>query len=68
LGRILRAIEAKGLLDPQTGLLTPAAFERDFAGAVSQTLGEGGGLAVARFAFDPEQPRVQSTAHGSSAA
>jgi hypothetical protein len=59
LGRTLRAIEAKGLLDPQTGLLTPAAFERDFAGAVSQTLAEGGGLAVARFAFDPEQPRVQ---------
>lgn len=59
LGRSLRAIEAKGLLDPQTGLLTPAAFESDFAGAVSQTLAEGGGLAVARFAFDPEQPRAQ---------
>jgi len=59
LGRSLRAIEAKGLLDPQTGLLTPAAFERDFASAVSQTLAEGGGLAVARFAFDPEHPRAQ---------
>ena len=59
LGRTLRSIEAKGLLDPQTGLLTPAAFERDFAGAVSQTLAEGGGLAVARFAFDPEHPRAQ---------
>jgi hypothetical protein len=59
LGRSLRAIEAKGLLDPQTGLLTPAAFERDFASAVGQTLAEGGGLAVARFAFDPAQPRAQ---------
>jgi hypothetical protein len=59
LSRTLRAIEAKGLLDPQTGLLTPAAFERDFASAVSQTLAEGGGLSVARFAFDPEQPRAQ---------
>jgi hypothetical protein len=59
LGRTLRAIEANGLLDPQTGLLTPAAFERDFASAVSQTLGNGGGLSVARFAFDPEQPRAQ---------
>jgi hypothetical protein len=59
LGRSLRAIEAKGLLDPQTGLLTPAAFERDFASAVGQTLADGGGLAVARFAFDPEQPRAQ---------
>jgi GGDEF domain-containing protein len=47
------------LLDPQTGLLTPAAFERDFDSAVSQTLAEGGGLSVARFAFDPEQPRAQ---------
>jgi hypothetical protein len=59
LGRTLRAIEAKGLLDPQTGLLTPAAFERDFVSAVGQTLAEGGGLSVARFAFDPEQPRAQ---------
>jgi hypothetical protein len=59
LGRSLRAIEAKGLLDPQTGLLTPVAFERDFASAVSQTLAEGGGLSVARFAFDPEQSRAQ---------
>ena len=59
LGRTLRAIEAKGLLDPKTGLLTSSAFERDFAGAVSQTLAEGGGLSVARFAFDPEQPRAQ---------
>jgi hypothetical protein len=59
LGRTLRAIEAKGLLDPQTGSLTPAAFERDFDSAVSQTLAEGGGLSVARFAFDPEQPRAQ---------
>lgn len=59
LGRSLRAIEAKGLLDPQTGLLTPAAFERDFASAVGQTLAGGGGLSVARFAFDPGQPRAQ---------
>jgi hypothetical protein len=59
LGRNLRAIEAKGLLDPQTGLLTPAAFERDFTSAVSQALAGGGGLSVARFAFDPEHPRAQ---------
>jgi hypothetical protein len=59
LSRTLRAIDARGLLDPQTGLLTPAAFERDFAGAVSRTLAEGGGLSIARFAFDPEYPRAQ---------
>jgi hypothetical protein len=59
LGRTLRAIEAKGLLDPQTGLLTPAAFERDFASAVGQALAGSGGLSVARFAFDPKYPRAQ---------
>jgi PleD family two-component response regulator len=59
LGRTLRAIEAKGLLDPQTGLLTPGVFERDLASAVSQTLAHGGGLSVARFAFDPQYVRAQ---------
>jgi hypothetical protein len=47
------------LLDAQTGLLTPAAFNRDFATAVYQTLSRGGGLSVARFAFDPDHKRAQ---------
>jgi hypothetical protein len=59
LSRTLRAIDAGGLLDPQTGLLTTAAFDRDFATAVAQTKSHGGGLAVARFAFDPAHPRAQ---------
>jgi len=59
LSRTLRAIEAGGLLDPQTGLLTKAAFERDFATAVAQTKSNGGGLSVARFAFDLAHPRAQ---------
>jgi PleD family two-component response regulator len=59
LSRTLRAIEAGGLLDPQTGLLTKAAFERDFATAVAQTKSNGGGFSVARFAFDPAQERAQ---------
>jgi hypothetical protein len=59
LSRTLRAIEAGGLLDPQTGLLTKAAFERDFATAVTQTKSNGGGLSVARFAFDPAQERAR---------
>jgi hypothetical protein len=59
LSRTLRAIDAGGLLDPQTGLLTKAAFDRDFAAAVAQTKSNGGGLAVARFAFDLTQPRTQ---------
>jgi hypothetical protein len=59
LSRTLRSIEADGLLDPRTGLLTSTAFNRDFATAVYQTLSRGGGLSVARFAFDPAHPRAQ---------
>ena len=59
LSRTLRSIDAGGLLDPKTGLLTPAAFNRDFATAVYQTLSRGGGLSVARFAFDRTHTRAQ---------
>src|SRR5712664_2468194 len=59
LSRTLRSIDAGGLLDPRTGLLTPTAFNRDFATAVYQTLSRGGGLSVARFAFDPAQERAR---------
>jgi hypothetical protein len=59
LTRTLRAIDAGGLLDPQTGLLTPAAFARDFATAVKLALSEGGGLSVARFGFDSANSRAQ---------
>jgi hypothetical protein len=59
LSRTLRAIDAGGLLDPRTGLLTPDAFSRDFATAVYQSQSRGSGLSVARFAFDPEHPRAQ---------
>jgi hypothetical protein len=59
LSRTLRAIDAGGLLDPQTGLLTKVAFDRDFAVAVEQTKSHGGGLSIARFAFDHAHPRAQ---------
>jgi hypothetical protein len=59
LSRTLKAIDAEGLIDARTGLLTPEAFDRDFASAVYQTQQRGGGLSVARFAFDPEHPRAQ---------
>ena len=59
LGRTLRSIDAGGLLDARTGLLTSAAFNRNFATAVYQTLSQGGGLSVARFAFDVSHPRAQ---------
>jgi hypothetical protein len=59
LSRMLKAIDADGLIDALTGLLTSAAFERDLATAVYQTQQRGGGLSVARFAFDPAHPRAQ---------
>jgi hypothetical protein len=59
LARMLRSIDAGGLLDARTGLLTAAAFSRDFTTAVDQTLSRGGGLSVARFAFDSSQERTR---------
>src|SRR5713226_5606412 len=59
LSRTLHSIDAGGLLDPRTGLLTSAAFNRDFATAIGQTLSRGGGLSVARFVFDPAHERAQ---------
>jgi hypothetical protein len=59
LSRTLRSIDAGGLLDTRSGLLTPEAFNRDFATAVYQTASRGGGLSVARFAFDPGHQRAQ---------
>jgi hypothetical protein len=59
LSRTLRSIDAEGLIDARTGLLTSTAFERDFASAIYQTQERGGGLSVARFAFDPTHPRAQ---------
>jgi len=59
LSRTLRAIDAGGRIDPQTGLLTQAAFDRELATAVRQTLAAGGGLSVARFAFEGAHARAQ---------
>jgi hypothetical protein len=59
LSRTLKSIDAGGLLDPRTGLLTLAAFQRDFATAVYQTHSRGGGLSAARFWFDPKHPRAR---------
>ncbi len=59
LSRTLASIDAGGLLDPRTGLLTPTAFNRDFATAVYHTQSRGGGLSVARFSFDPDHQRAQ---------
>lgn len=57
IARTLRSIEAGGLIDPRTGLLTVTAFDRDFSTAVEQTLIRGSGLSVAHFSFDEHHPR-----------
>jgi hypothetical protein len=59
LSRALKSIDAGGLLDPQTGLLTLDAFSRDFATVVYQTQSRGGGLSVARFSFGGNHERAQ---------
>lgn len=59
INRTLRSIDAGGLLDPRTGLLTPAAFDRDFKTAADQALARRSDLSVARFSFAESHPREQ---------
>jgi len=60
--RTLRSIDADGLIDARTGLLTPIAFARDFAAAVKQSQARGASLSVARFTFADSEPREQCDA------
>jgi len=53
LERLRIAIEAKGMIDPETGLFTVPAFLRDLQRAVADANERGGGLSIARFSFDP---------------
>jgi len=59
LSRTLKSIDADGLLDLRTGLLTLDAFNRNFATAVFQTQSRGGGLSVARFTYRGSHERAQ---------
>jgi hypothetical protein len=59
LSRALKSIDAGGLLDHRTGLLTLEAFNRDFATAVVDTQSRGGGLSAARFWFGRGHERAQ---------
>ena len=59
INRTLNTLDAGGLRDPRTGLLTSVAFACDFTKAVTQTLSAGGGLSVARFAFEPRNERAR---------
>jgi hypothetical protein len=58
LERALKSLDAGGVLDPRTGLLTAQAFEKDFARAVSDISSRGGGLSAARFSFEREDVRA----------
>jgi GGDEF domain-containing protein len=60
LERVRLAIEAKGMIDPETGLFTVAAFLRDLQRAVADVNERGGGLSIARFSFDPTIDRRTS--------
>jgi GGDEF domain-containing protein len=51
LQRQLAALDAKGLIDPQTGLFTVAAFLHDLNRAVDEARNRGNGMALARFSF-----------------
>jgi GGDEF domain-containing protein len=57
LQRLLAAIEAKGILDPMTGLFTIAAFLRDLQRAVEEAKESGGTLSLARFSFPQDVDR-----------
>ncbi|HTS39934.1 MAG TPA: GGDEF domain-containing protein [Xanthobacteraceae bacterium] len=52
LKRMLKSLELKGMLDPDTGLLNEIAFGEDLSRAIDQACERGGGLSIARFSFD----------------
>jgi GGDEF domain-containing protein len=51
LKRVMAAFDSKGMVDPQTGLLTRDAFWRDLDCAMQDAARRGVGLSVARFTF-----------------
>ena len=58
LKRMLKSLDAKGMLDPNTGLLAHDAFWRDLNRAVDDAEKRGVGLSIARFAFERADRRV----------
>jgi hypothetical protein len=60
LKRMLKALDAKGMIDPDTGLLTADAFRRELARAMQETAQHGSGMCIARFAFEPPLERRTS--------
>ena len=52
LKRMLKSLDGGGMFDPETGLLTRAAFWRDLAKAVAEAADRSQALSLARFTFD----------------
>jgi hypothetical protein len=55
--RMLKSLDAKGMIDPDTGLLGHEAFWRDLNRAVDDAEKRGIGLSIARFSFDGSDRR-----------
>ncbi len=57
LKRMLKSLDTKGLIDPDTGLLAHDAFWRDLNRAVDDAEKRGVGLSIARFSFSRSDRR-----------
>src|SRR5205085_11256969 len=62
LTRALKSLDAGGIIDPATGLLTCEAFDRNWSNAVTDTIANGGALSPARFAFEGADARARRDA------
>ena len=58
LKRMLKSLDAKGMIDPDTGLLAHDVFWRDLNRAVDDAEKRGVGLSIARFSFERGDRRV----------
>jgi hypothetical protein len=58
LKRMLKSLDAKGMIDPSTGLLAHEVFWRDLNRAVDDAEKRGVGLSIARFSFERGDRRV----------
>ncbi|MGB8629400.1 MAG: GGDEF domain-containing protein [Xanthobacteraceae bacterium] len=58
LKRVLASLDAKGVIDPDTGLLAQDVFWRDLNRAVEDAEKRGASLSIARFSFDGADRRT----------
>lgn len=58
LRRMLKSFDAKGMIDPDTGLLAHEAFWRDLNRAIDDAEKRGVGLSIARFSFNGSDRRT----------